>query len=237
MSKLLSASDIAKRALRLIGAFPITETAPEPEYMDEALIQLDMLIAYVAGTNEVVWLIPQTLEVPIVGGIQDYDLNTYAAQQGGPNGVQKPIEAWLDDGNGNVTPLPMITRIEFEDLSPLAQSGRPEVVYIDRMSAPTMKIHPIPAQGVDNFKVRLNYETYSNDLTLHNGQQATLMRAAWNLWATFGLAEILGNGAVRKVPEAELKRIGDKAAMYLLELLQTDNREAVSYPRQVAFNG
>lgn len=237
MSKLLTASDLCKRALRLIGAFPITETAPEPEYMDEALLQLDMLVAYVAGTNELVWLVPDTLEVPITGGTQEYDLNTFAAAGGQPNGVQKPISATMDDGNGNIVPIDMITRLEFENLPNSDEAGTPTVIYVDRLSSsPKMKVHPTPAAGVDNFIIRVVYETYAPDLTKNNGNTATLMRAAWNLWAVNALAFILGSGTVRKIPGEEIDRIEKRAERYLLELLQTDNREAVSYPRQVNLN-
>lgn len=237
MARVLTVSDICKRALRLIGEFPITETAPGQEQMSEALLQFDLMMAYEAGINDLVFFVPPTMTIQIAGGTQEYDLDTAAVTVGATSGVQKPLSAVLDDGNGNITPLDMVTRNEFEQLANRLETGTPTRLYIDRLSSPAkMLVHPTPAVGVDNFIVRMVFQTYSADLTKDAGNQSLKIRQAWGLWAQFALAEIIGSGPVRKLPETEIARLMKKAGDMKNELLQSDNREAVSYPRQVSFN-
>ena len=56
-----SAYRVAEKALRKIGAFPITDSAADPLEMREALDWLTIIMAELAGRDRVFWLTPATL--------------------------------------------------------------------------------------------------------------------------------------------------------------------------------
>lgn len=235
MTRLLTAKEICERSLRRIRAFPITETAAQPEDLAEALFYLDMMVGYVAGTNRLFFLVPATLSMALTGGEQTYDIVDTLAANAPDDGVQFPIEAILVDPSGNRSPLNIVSRQAFEEHSDLTQAvGEPVEVHIDRLQGPTLRTYPTLDSTATGYSIDLVVQTFAPDLTKSNGQQVTSLRAAWNLWAVIQLAIYIGGGPVRTLPEAQIKRDQDQADKLLNELQQYENREHTGAPR-VAF--
>lgn len=227
--RVLKNSEIAERALRKIGAFPITETAARPEQLSEALFWLDMLIGHICGTRDIYWLKPATVSLSLTGGTGTYDLRNTLGTSWPTDGVDFITEAVHDDGNGNRTPLELINRQQAEQIPVPATTGTPEKIWVDRLRAgPTIKTFPILGSGITGHSIKLVLQTYSEDFTKDNGNRASAMRATWNLWCVTNLSALIGDGPVRKLPGGEVDRMKKDAASYWRDIEAGANRENTS---------
>lgn len=95
MSAVLSAVEICERALRAIGAFPVTDSAADGEQLREAMTWLDLIMAEVAGTGKLFNLIPNTISLNLINGTSRYDLNTALGANLPIDQVQFPVQAML----------------------------------------------------------------------------------------------------------------------------------------------
>ena len=97
MSQVLTAKEICERALRAIGAFPVTDSAADGEQLREAMSWLDLYMGEFAGGNEIFFLVQQQLPIVITNGTGTYDLDDALGANLPIDGTQFPIEAWLLD--------------------------------------------------------------------------------------------------------------------------------------------
>lgn len=232
MSRIFSAREICENALRVIGSLSVNDTAAPKHELDIALRWLDIELAELAGVEEVLWLVPDTLEVPLTATVASYDLDGTLGSDAPADGIQFPKSAKLDHGSGDETDLTIITRREYEDIDNKAQSGTPEKIYIDRLADPKMFIWPVI--GVAGFKVRLLVQTFGPTIK-GNGQMATSLRASWNKWAINQTAAAIGNGPVRKLPRSEVSDLNVLAERSRRRLLAFENREHTNTPRRTAY--
>lgn len=229
MSHAYSAKEICERALRMVGVFPITETAAEAEELAEALHWLDMIIAHTSGTYRTFWLVPDNARIDLAPAQAVYPLALV------PDGVQFTIEAMLDDGRGSRRRLRILSRREWENLTNITRFGLPEVIYVDRLLDSTLRVHPTPPDSLlTPVAVDLTYQRFADDFADRKGNRALGIRTAWNLWLATKLAATLGNGPIRRLPLAEINFLETQAARLWSEIYEYENREHVGYPRQVA---
>ncbi|KKK51568.1 hypothetical protein LCGC14_3113640, partial [marine sediment metagenome] len=203
MSVLFTAKQICEMALQAIGAYSINDTAAEPEHLKRALSWFDLNMAELAGIQRMFWLVPSTLTIALAADKRTYDLLDTLGASAPADGIQFPVEAHLDDGSGNRTPLEILRRDEYEGLAKLTTTGTPDRIYIDRLIEPTMSVYPIPTVSTD--KVKLVVQTFAPSFaSSRTGGSATGLRAAWQNWAVNKLAASLGNGPIRKLPRQEI---------------------------------
>jgi len=234
MSLLFTAKQICELALQSIGAYSINDTAAEPEHLKRALSWLDLNMAELAGVQRMFWLVPSTLTISLTANTRTYDLLTTLGASAPADGIQFPVGAHLEDGNGNRTPLELLRRDEYEGLSKLTTTGTPDRIHIDRLTEPTMSVYPIPT--VATFKVELVVQTFAPSFAdSRDGALATGLRAAWQKWAVNKLAASIGNGPVRKLPRQEIIDYEQLADISRRELLAFENREHESGPPVTAF--
>lgn len=239
MSRVLTASEIGGLALRAIGQWPITESAPDGEMLREALTWLDLNMAELVGTERVFAFVPATLDVPITNGTQDYDLEATLGADLPVDKIQFPVAAWLEDGNGNRTPLEIATRQKFESVSRLDESGAPCRIWIDRLAAtPTLHIFPTPAvTDTNTYTIKLDVQTYAPNVaptgvsgSKPSGTFLTDFAQAWQRWLVLQLSADLGSGPVIKLQQQSIDNFTNKAGAAKVRLLAFENREQDTEP-------
>lgn len=233
MSLVLTASHICARALRAIGEFPVTETAPAGEAVREAMHWLDLILAQEVGTGRIFSRIPATLSMTITNGTQSYDLYTTLGASLPTDRIQFVTAAYVQDDLGNRQNVEIVNRRKFEEVSVPAETGPIKWIYIDRLATPTLQIFPTPATtDPRTYTLKLVVQKYAPNVapggvtgtqpsasTLHEFGQA------WQRWMVCQLAHDLGSGPVRKIPEDRLNRFAKMAAEAKTLLLAFENRE------------
>lgn len=235
MSKLWKASGICERALRKIGAFSINDTAADGEELAEALYWLDLSVAELAGTEKCQWLIPTTLSIALSADTPSYDLSTALGTSDPADGVLFPVAAWLRDSNGEDTPIEIIRRQDYEDITDKDESGEPDVVYIDRLNDDqNIFVHPVP--DATGYSIRLLCQTYAPNMLSGTpeggGNIAHGFSAEWQRWLILQNAADIGSGPVRRLPPGEINDIRQQAAIARAALMAYSSREKVSQPRR-----
>ena len=236
MAVLLSAKDVCERALRMVGAFAINDSAAQPEDLLEALHWLDMGLSQLTGTAVIRALVPATLSVPLSTADQkSYDLSDALTTNFPSDGVAFPIEAWLQDDSNNRYPLEIVTRQRFEDVSKVTQAGTPDYVYFDRLLNMQLSVWPVPS--VTTWTVELVAQTFSPDIAENNpvkkagtGFVAHGLRQSWQRWAVLQLAADIGDGPVRTVAASKVASWQAKAEEALVALRAFDNTEHETTP-------
>ncbi len=235
MSSLFTAKEICERALRLIGAFPIVDSQADAEELAEALTWLDLIMAELSGTELVFWLVPDTLTVPLSGGVGTYNLLNALGASAPRNGIEFPVECWIADASGNRSDITMLTRRGFEVLG--AATGTPTHVHIDRLGDPTLRTYPVLGSDVANgtYSLKIVAQTYTEDFAGGNGVKQTGARAAWQKWLVYQLAADIGSGPVRRVGVREVHDLKAVAEESRGRLFGFENQQHTGLPNTVTF--
>lgn len=230
-----SAYEIAEKALRKIGAFPITDSGADPMMMREALDWLTIILAELSGRDRVFWLVPETLSVPLTATVQNYDIQAVATSW--PElGVQFPIEAWIEDENGNREWLEIVQRSIFENFQDRDRTGPVECIYIDRLYPPTLRTYPILADTSKSWYVKMTVQTFSPDFR-GNTDKATGLKSAWQMWCIYTLAARLGDGSITRIPTEEINGFKLDALASYDQLFAYEQREHDSSPPIARYRG
>lgn len=227
MSTLLTARQVCEQALRKVGSYSINDTGADPDEMREALSWLDLIMAELAGTNNRLFLRPDTVEIPMVNDQRAYSLDIAGLEQG----VSYPVKATLHYGGSFLGDIQIATRGEYEVLRQ-TDVGHPQFIYIDRLNTPVMHVHPTPQSGLlPGHSIRLVVQTLGPDViprgaghALGNAS-ATGLRHAWQRWAIYRLASDLGDGTIRTLPGNKLRTFEAKAGEALAMLQAHEDRE------------
>lgn len=125
MSTYFPAKFIAEEALRKVGAYAITDAGADPEQVRVALNWMDLIMAHVAATS-LLWAMvptePILIDLVVANapagqtglGQQAYPLPASISGNAPVNSYGFPLEAWLDHGDGNVTPLRILRKDEWD---------------------------------------------------------------------------------------------------------------------------
>jgi len=238
MSRILSAKELCERALRVIGAFPVTQSAADSEQLRETMFWLDLVLAEFSGSGRLFWQVPDTISIQIVNGTQNYALKETLGAEYPDNGMQFPIEAWLEDADGNRSDLEIVTRHKFEDVSKVDETGQPCHIYIDRLADPTMRIFPVPrADDTTVWTLKLVIQTFAPDVSPSgvtgnqpNNETVTEIRQAWQRWVIWQLSHDIGSGPVYTLPDSRISKLKASAEDAKRALLAYENREHQSTP-------
>ena len=237
MSTTLSVKSLCERALRKIGAFSINDDQADARELEETQIWFDLILSELSGTENLYWLVPETVSLPLVAGQKSYSLPDDLGADAGKvaNGIVFPLECWLENSSGNRSPVEMMTRREFEELDETT-TGIPTRVHIDRLVSTTLRIWPILGNDVpdESLFLRLVVQTYTDTLTGRT-LQATKLRAEWQKWAICALAGAIGNGPVRKLPRQEVSDFYKEAGVSLEKLLTHASRQHTGLPQITEF--
>lgn len=233
MSRSLFGREICERALRLVGQFPITESAPDGEHLREALFWLDLILAEIAGTHRVFFLVPTTKSLFLVAGEQSYNLSSTLGDEYPTDGIQFPVDAWIEDSGANRAPIQLVTRQAFESHPKSDESGVPVEAYIDRLASPTLHTFPtLPSTATETYTIKLVVQTFAPNVapsgvsgTRPQGTALHGFRQAWQRYLIYRLARDLGSGAIIKLPDASLKRYQEEGERAERPLLAFENRE------------
>ena len=204
--------------------------------MSEVLFWLDLNMAELSGVEECWWLVPATLSLALTGGTQSYDLLSVLGTSAPADGFMFPLEAHLNDGNGNRTELQIVRRSEIESHSSPATTGSPEQIHIDRLATPTLKTYPTLAAGLTGYTIDLVIQTFSKTVSdTKNGEEATGLRATWQRWAIYQVASDVGDGTVRRLTAAEVREFTAKAELARTRLLKFENREHANHLQIISY--
>jgi len=239
MSRQRTAKEICERALRAIGAFPITESAADGEQLREAMEWLDLIMAEKAGTMRVFSMVSATLDVAITNGTHSYNLNTALGADLPIDRVQFPIMAWIEDEAGNRSPVDIVTLDRYEKAYNSTATGVPTMIHIDRLApTPTLRIFPPPHEDdEEEYTLKLIVQTYAPNVgpsgvtgTQPSGSILTNFRQAWQRWLILQVASDCGSGPIHKLPQASINNFDRKAGIALAELQGFENREHENTP-------
>ena len=232
MSTILSARELCDRVLRKIGAFPITESAADPEHVQEVLYWLDLALAELPGTSRRFWMVSDTVSFPLLTGVQGYDLRTQLGDDWPEEGLEHVVEAWLQNSAGSRLPLDIVRRHDFEAQSKPSASGTPAIIYLDRVAEPTLQVYPV--QATDDWSIYLYLQKLGPNVAVTTPTPGTKktdsaldIPAAWQRWAIFQVAADVGDGPVRKLARSTIDdwRGVAKATMAELDAFQNQKHE------------
>lgn len=239
MSKVLNANELCGHALRMVGAWPTSETAPLAEHLREALFRFDLLMAENAGVREVFHLQLPTIEVELTNGQQSYNLRSLLLTEYPSQGIMFPIDAAIVLSSGTALPVEIVTREKWDRLPNLINYGVPIFAYMDRLVADSMiRLWPYPAVGDTTvYKLRLNLQQGAPNLAPSGvtGAKAedtnvTGLRAAWQRYFIYALAYDLGDGAINKQSPQRLQLWAKERDAALARIEIFENRDHDTEP-------
>lgn len=209
-SQLYSARKIAELALQKINAFSVNDIAADPAHLDRTLQWMDLVVAEFTGNNKCEWLVSRDVSVALDANTRTYDLEDGMGDELPPGGVMFPISAYVNDGNGNDTPVEIIDGTEYEAIASKSTSGKPAVIYIDRKIVPTLHVYPVPADTT--YTLKMTVQQYAPSMSDSRGERQHGMRAEFQLWLVLATAGQIGNGPVRRLSGQVLNAIIEEAA-------------------------
>lgn len=217
MSRVLTVTDICARALRVVGKFPVTDSAPDGEHKREAMHWLDLILAEAVGTDRIFSRVDKvTIDFPITNGTASYDFYATLADDTPDDRIQYIADAYLEDDNGNRCPIEMVTREKIENVSLPAETGTPVWMHLavgDEVT-PTLRIFPTPpTTDTTVWTLKLVCQLFAPNVapggvtgSQAQGTVAHSFGQAWQRWLIYRLALDLGSGALTKLPETSLSR-------------------------------
>lgn len=228
----LTVREICESALRKIGAVGIYED-PDPELMFLAGRWLDMIVGHVAGNRRRTYFLIQPIQIPLVADTRAYVIKDSATDGTWPEpGLHFPVAAWVTQGDDDHRyDVEIVGKRDFDDLADPSETGRPTCCYIDRLYNKTVYVWPVPADA--DYTLHVTAQRFSNDLTLEKRsdramkqpERAMDLTPTWNLWAVTALAAQLGGGAVRRLPDGEVRDLQQQASDLLGDLDGFEDQE------------
>lgn len=227
MPAIQTAKIVAENALSTIGAFPASQSAPDPGELKKTLKWLEMLISYQSGIRPLAgfW---QVFDIPLEAGVGDYDMADYSEERG----VCHVFSCHLVGASGDPEPI----EFEFESTAVsenLTQTGRPSRATVTKDTDMVLKVYPTPTQVEEDagLILRVRVQTYHEDIDPEGTADVDIrLRPSWYLWLTKRLAYEIGSGPVRRLSEGELKRIEDDSTKLENALLARDGQYAAPKP-------
>ena len=222
MPTILYANDIAEEALREIGAFTTSMEQADAAQMKVALRRLELVLNVAIGTDVYLpaW---REYDIPLVSGQQKYHLADFVDD----NGVQFITGTKLiDTTTGRHYHFDLVNEVKFMDYdNPL--SGRPYVGYVSNTDDPNLFVFPLlnSSTPAGQFNLHVVAQVYANKIDPSASQNVNLnLRPTWYLWAIKRLAYNIGCGPVLRLPDNELKSIGEEASSLEDALLSVDGK-------------
>ncbi len=232
MPSLLSASEVCEAALEKIGSFSINDTAADGEELKRTAKWLDLVVGEMTETERCTWLIEDTVTVPLVADQAIYNLATAMGASYPTDGVMYITSSWITDGT-NDDDVELIRRTDLEGITVKGATGKPELIYIDRLSdkdQQSFTVYPVPVDTT--YSLKFVFQRHAPDLRNDVGKKAHGFHRGWQKWLVLATAAEIGDGPVRRLPSTEVDRIRRDAQMSFDKLQASQNRENVA-PRRV----
>lgn len=234
MARTLTAKEICERALRAIGTFPLSESAPDGEQMREALHWLDLIMAEIGGTGRLFHLIDEGVGLKLLPGQGTYRLKSALGTAYPVDGIQFPIAAHLLMPTGQRRGLTIINSDTWGSFDNPETPGLPHVVFIDRQPIPTLHTYPtLPkALGAQTFVIQLDVQRYTPNVAPGGVTGATPQgsvlhgfREAWQRYLIMRLAQDLASGPIIKLPQQSIAVFKTEATEAKTLLMRFENQE------------
>lgn len=224
MSLLLSPKQIAEKALRKIGHTAWFETGGKGQALAVAVEYLDLVVAELAGTEQVEAFVPRRMDVNLIAGQAEYDLA----------GLLDPDPMWITrahivDEAGSENEILLLTRFAWDAIHDRStRTGTPCELYVRRGPSPLAYPYPIPEADTT---LRLTAQTVAPDISSDSATHG--LEAAWQLLLIDRLAAEIGDGPVEKLTEVTLRRYRADADRRLAALVARGSSPNVTQPRKV----
>lgn len=236
MSRTFSAADIAGRALRMIGAWPVTESAPDGEQLREAMNWLDLIMSEVAGTQELGFLQPAEVSLTLVAGTRSYVLASVLGDEYPDDGIQFVLSAWMEDENAQRHEITILSKESFDALE--VEEGLPEKIYLDMAESKTLWTWPtLPSDETETYTIKLRVQVFAPNISFKGvtGTQPTgttlhKFAAAWQRFLTYRLAADIAAGPVAALPQSRINHFITEANEAWVALDGFQNREKTTEP-------
>ncbi len=241
MARTLDSRELCARALRMIGEFPTSETAPDGEQLREALFWLDLVMASNAGLRDVFFLRPATVELTLTPGQRDYSLATIMGDSFPSGGISFPTGCQMlwPGPQPRSLPVPIVRREMINSVGSPDEVGVPRMIWIDRLAVGQRLVTwpTLPAAETQIYKLLLDFQAASPDLSpagvsgaRPNGTTITGVRTAWQQWVILKLASALGSGPINKQSATQIALWERQAAELKVDLDAFENQEHQTTP-------
>lgn len=212
MSRLLNSRAVAEIALRHVGAYTPAHSGADPAELSVACLMLDMLVSEKVATMRAWPFVEASISFAIPAS-RTWDLYNTAGASLLPLGdFQYFIKAMIRTTSAATSEVELepITRLQYDAIEDKFRPGTPDQIFVDRNpTRPQVYVWPVPADALHY--LRLTFQQPPSDMSATTGSVQHGFEAAWQRYLGWQLAEDIGAGAVRKVPEAELTRFGNMA--------------------------
>lgn len=227
MPTIQTAKVVAENALSTIGAFPASQSQPDPGELKKTLRWLEMLLNHMSGIRPVAgfW---QYFDIPIEAGIGDYNMADYAEERG----VCHVFSVCVVNSNGDPDPLDF----EYENTAlqeNLSRTGCPVRATVTKDRDMVLKVYPTPTQTEEDagLVLRVRVQTYHDDIDDEGiADEDIRLRPSWYLWLTKRLACEIGSGPVRRLSKSELDELKESAKEMEADLLARDGQQTSPRP-------
>ena len=198
MSRTFDAGEIATLAARTCQVLGANVVALDQQRHAIALQYLDMVIAEIVGSDSRPWEAAGPQAVALSAATESYNITSLLSDP-----LQFVHHAWIRDANGNDTPLPLISRNEYDVIADKDAAGIPDRLFIDHGRA---LAYPWPLIAATGSTLYLDGFGYGPDVTKSKGSIPHKLSDAWQLNLHYRLALVIGDGPLIKSPAGDRDR-------------------------------
>lgn len=225
-----TAADAAELSLGFVGVKTPYDLAATAEEFDTALTHLNVLLAEIVGTKHFWWWTPVQQTFTLEVGVSEYNLDVKLVNGTPLHFVRR---AQLKDSAGQVTPLTLIRRKQFdEEYEPAIDQGTPTRIYVERKNQP--KLYTLGTPTVADTIV-LTGLRYPEDISASGGDVDITFPDAWIRYIALRNAVDIGAGPVVSLPAMRHKRLVDMANAAERALNAFNNRENLDRARRTKY--
>lgn len=227
MSAVLTSGRIAEHALRQIGAYSTNDMGADPAQFEVALERLDILVAELAATELMPWLIETSARYTLVSGTRDYTLT----------GLEHVTTAKIDR-DGDLDDVELLRLGPFEALDGSASDPRAgTVLRIASTTGPalTMRLWPTPAAAQTGAVLVVTGQNYPANLVTNHGRDAHGLPSGWARYLIYLLAADIGSGPVHMLAPGAIQGFEQRAAALKSRLTAHSARDQLARPRYTKY--
>ena len=219
MSAPLSAGRIVEHALRQIGAYSVNDLGPDPSHTQVGLERLDMLVAELASTEDLPWLVTARIPVLLVAGTSVYPLT----------GIEHVTAVHSTRETGRLEPVELIRLSQFLLLD--TGSGDPEYATVTRDPTLSLNVWPAPAAPQVGITLYVTGQRYAEELLSGKGRDPHGMPEGWARFLVYMLASDLGSGPIHMLAPGIIQGFEQRAASLKGRLMAHSSRGQLGRPR------
>ena len=219
MSTALSAARIVEHALRQIGAYSVNDTGPDPAHTAVGLERLDMLIAELASTEDLPWLVTSRIPVVLVSGTSVYPLT----------GIEHVTAVQSTRTAGRLEPVELVRLSQFLLLD--TGTGDPEYATVTRDPNLSLNVWPPPGLPQVGITLYVTGQRYAPELLTGRGRDAHGLPEGWARFLVYMLAGDLGSGPIHMLAPGIIQQFEQRAAVLKGRLMAHSSRGQLGRPR------